>query len=313
MTQLYHRLSTQQLQLYGIGAPPCPRCGTTKHLDCSPRSASPEKSEKKKHSSTRQRSSGHVVTRMPIKSSTSSQPQLVVMRPKTTRKQSSSSNHTSNSSSGMKSLSSSRTSSPLTSPQLKKIPMAPQLPLYVPVEPFELNTSGVNRGTLSGAGFKDEKKRIDSFDDPRQPAWTQYPYTTDKEEREKKHHRQEQTFNPTPRRPSTSHQSQTKPAVPSKPAYLSPPPPMPASHQNPATLPFRRRLDKMTPSSYTFTTTSTQLGEIPQRNWTRSFDYEEAARLNKEAEASGYPSVQVHGEKKEKEKKKRFGFLRREG
>jgi hypothetical protein len=70
----------------------------------------------------------------------------------------------------------------------------------------------------------------------------------------------------------------------------------------------------VTNSSYTFTTqASTQLGEIPQRHWTKAYDYEEAARRNAEAEVSGYPGVQVPGEKEKKEKKKRFGFLRREG
>jgi hypothetical protein len=256
---------------------------------------------------------------MPIKSS--SQPQLVVMRPKTTRKQSSSSNPSSNTSS-TRSPASSRTSSPLASPQPKKITMAPQLPLYVPVEPFELTSSGVIKGTLGGAGFKDERRRIDSFDDPRQPeprkqasnptpklpSWTQYPYTTEAEQSQASPKLSPTLRTPTPRRPSTSQQS--KPSVPPKPVYLSPPPPMPASYQNPAILPFRRRLDKMTPSSYT--ATSTQLGEIPQRHWTRPYDYEEAERMNKEAEVKGYPGVQVPAEKKEKEKKRRFGFLRRD-
>lgn len=53
--------------------------------------------------------------------------------------------------------------------------------------------------------------------------------------------------------------------------------------------PARRRLDKVTPSSYTFASDSTKLGEIPQRNWTTPWDWEEAERLNQEAVAVGYP------------------------
>ncbi|EAT80668.2 hypothetical protein SNOG_12256 [Parastagonospora nodorum SN15] len=51
----------------------------------------------------------------------------------------------------------------------------------------------------------------------------------------------------------------------------------------PVSLPVRRRIDKMTPSAYTFASDSTKLGEIPQRSWTTPWDYEEADRLNHEA------------------------------
>jgi hypothetical protein len=66
----------------------------------------------------------------------------------------------------------------------------------------------------------------------------------------------------------------------------------------------------MTPSSYTFASDSTKLGEIPQRKWTRPYDYEEAQRMNAEAAVNGYPGV-VGADEKELKKKKRFGFLRR--
>ncbi|KAF1936000.1 hypothetical protein EJ02DRAFT_414763 [Clathrospora elynae] len=304
MTQLYQRLSHSQPQLYSISAPPCPRCGTSKHHDCSSRSTSPEK-EKKKHSSSRQRSSGPVVTRMPTRSS--SHPQLVVVRPvarpKTTRKGSSSSNN----SSSTKSPPGSGYTSPLTSPQLKKASMAPQLPMYVPVEPFELSSSGIIKGTLGGPNIG--RLRIDSFDDPRPSTWPAQTYSATP----LKHHHDPTpklpTFTPTLRRPShSSNHQQSKPSIPSKPAHLSSStPPM-------SPLPFRRRMDKVTPSSYTFASDSTKLGEIPQRHWTRPYDYGEAERLNAEAAVNGYPNAPVAAEEKTEKtekKKRRFGFLRR--
>jgi hypothetical protein len=45
----------------------------------------------------------------------------------------------------------------------------------------------------------------------------------------------------------------------------------------------RRRLDIATPSTYTFASDSTKLGEIPQRSWNTPWDYEEAGRMNEEA------------------------------
>ncbi|RYO56309.1 hypothetical protein AA0116_g9138 [Alternaria tenuissima] len=314
LAQLYQRLSQSQLQLHSIGAPPCPRCGTSKHHDCSSRSTSPEKEKRKHSSSSRQRSSGPVVTRMSIKSRSSNEPRLVVMRPKTTRKDSSSSKK----SSSVKSPSnSSRSSSPLASPEPKKIQVAPQLPLYVPVEPFEIETSGVIRGTLGCGPTKTSgavKQRVDSFDDPREPWPQEAAYTTSKSPSPK--HLNEPTpklptFAPTSRRSSSPAHSKpsvsSKPPVPNKPSYLSPPPLL---DQAPATLHFRRRLDKATPSSYTFASDSTRLGEIPQRQWTKPFDYEEAERLNAEAALTGYPNAPM-ADSKDAKKKKRFGFMRR--
>lgn len=332
LTQLYQRLSQSQIQLHRIAAPPCPRCGTTKHHDCSSRSTSPEK-ERKKHSSSsssRQRSSGPVVTRMSIKHASSNHPQLCVMRPKTTRKSTSSTN---NSSAAKSSSTSSRSSSPLASPQPKKIQMAspepkklqmaPQLPLYVPVDPFELETSGAIRRTLGSGAPKTGgvKQHVDSFnDDPREPwpqehlhrASTKSPPPKPKSKPTPKH-----VLEPTPKLPTfspASHRSSTptpsapsKPPVPSKPDYLSPPPLL---AQAPATLHFRRRMEKATPSSYTFASDSTKMGEIPQRKWNLPFDYEEAERLNAEAALNGYPNAPIGADKAEK-RKKRFGFMRR--
>ncbi|RAR09518.1 hypothetical protein DDE82_001633 [Stemphylium lycopersici] len=296
-------------------------------------STSPEK-ERKKHSSSsssRQRSSGPVVTRMSIKHASSNHPQLCVMRPKTTRKSTSSTN---NSSAAKSSSTSSRSSSPLASPQPKKIQMAspepkklqmaPQLPLYVPVDPFELETSGAIRRTLGSGAPKTGgvKQHVDSFnDDPREPwpqehlhrASTKSPPPKPKSKPTPKH-----VLEPTPKLPTfspASHRSSTptpsapsKPPVPSKPDYLSPPPPLLA--QAPATLHFRRRMEKATPSSYTFASDSTKMGEIPQRKWNLPFDYEEAERLNAEAALNGYPNAPIGADKAEK-RKKRFGFMRR--
>ncbi|CAA9965888.1 hypothetical protein PTMSG1_09247 [Pyrenophora teres f. maculata] len=323
LTQLYQRLSQSQLQL-NFAAPPCPRCGTSKHHDCSSRSSSPEKMKRKHSSSSRQRSSGHVVTRMPIRHGSSNQPQLVVMRPKTTRKSSSSGNSSGavkSASHSVKSPLTSRDNSPVASPQLKKLQMAPQLPLYVPIEPFELESGGATKSKLeSGASKKSSSKpRVDSFDDSRSPPWTEYPYMLPKSSTPKPSspkpspvkHVHEPTpklpsFTSTPRRSSTP--IEVKPPVPSKPAHLSPEPVFPS----PATLAFRRRLDKATPSSYTFASDSTKMGEIPQRNWHEPFDYEEAERLNAEAAINGYPNAPTGAENKTEKKKKRFGFMRRD-
>jgi hypothetical protein len=68
----------------------------------------------------------------------------------------------------------------------------------------------------------------------------------------------------------------------------------------------KRRIDKATPSTYTFASDSTKLGEIPMRNWTVPWDYAQAERLNEEAEVMGMPVI-VAGEKKGK--RGLFGFL----
>ncbi|KAF1843777.1 uncharacterized protein K460DRAFT_397002 [Cucurbitaria berberidis CBS 394.84] len=279
MTQLYQRLSHSQLQLYHIDASCCHVCGSAKHFDCSGRSISPEK-EKKRHTSSRQRISGPVVTKMPIKSS--SQPQLVVMRPKNTRKGSSSSN----SSSSAKSGSNSGYSTPVASP----------LPKYVPMEPIEIQTSGIIKGTL-GAWPEGRRGRVDSFDDQRPTTW---PHNYTRAPSAHLHHPTPKlpNFTSTPRKESkeSPHSVQRSKPTSSPPAI------------SPVT---KRRLDKATPSSYTFASDSTKLGEIPQRSWTTPWDYEEAERLNSEAAVVGHPSAAAVIEDKASKKKGRFRFLRR--
>jgi hypothetical protein len=78
----------------------------------------------------------------------------------------------------------------------------------------------------------------------------------------------------------------------------------------PGMTPVKRRLDKATPSTYTFASDSTKLGEIPQRNWATPWDYEEAERLNAEAAMVGYPAAPIVVDEKGK-KKGIFKFLRR--
>lgn len=69
----------------------------------------------------------------------------------------------------------------------------------------------------------------------------------------------------------------------------------------------------MTPSSYTFASDSTKLGEIPQRNWTTPWDYEEAQRLNVEAAAAMIVPVTSKEESKDGRPKKKglFRWMRR--
>ncbi|KAH7394073.1 hypothetical protein DE146DRAFT_616474 [Phaeosphaeria sp. MPI-PUGE-AT-0046c] len=296
MTQLYQRLSQSQLQLQQFKDPSCTNCGSTKHSDCSVRSSTTSGSskEKKRHTSSRHRMIGPVVTRMPIKSS--SQPQLVVVRPRPSRKNSS------------HSPASAKSQSPLSSAYTS--PLASPLPLYVAEEPFEIETDGVIRGVLGGpvplAGSG--RRRKDSFNvhDPRPTTWPephpasyQYPYVM-----------QEHLHLPTPKLPkftSTPRKSTSPPPKtripPSKSEKRISPPPV--------TLPIRRRADKITPSSYTFASDSTKLGEIPQRHWTTPWDYAEADRLNNEAAATFQSIAPVIVDEKVGRKKGIFKWMKK--
>ncbi|KAF2827656.1 hypothetical protein CC86DRAFT_214515 [Ophiobolus disseminans] len=310
MTQLYQRLSQSQLQLQYISTPSsCVKCGSRKHADCSARSSSTSSSskDKKKHSTTRQRVTGPTITRMPLRSS--NHPQLVVVRPKPSRKGSSSSN----------SSSSSKSHSPSTSTHTS--PLASPLPLYIAEEPFEIETNGIIRGILgapmpplAGTG----RRRKDSFNDAHRPStWPEYEYPYITQEHLHMPSYKLPSFVPaTPRKSSATPVPRTKPTPPPKPAQLSqkypsrastPPAPSPKQQSPlPPAAVARRRMDKVTPSSYTFASDSTKLGEIPQRNWTTPWDYEEAERLNNEA--AGPVPVVVEGRDKDGKKK---GLLRR--
>lgn len=57
--------------------------------------------------------------------------------------------------------------------------------------------------------------------------------------------------------------------------------------------PMKRRLDKVTPSSYTFASDSTKLGEIPETRWAKPWDYEQAEMLNNMAAAAAKVNISV--------------------
>jgi len=275
MTQLYQRLSQSQLQIQHIGHQSCTKCGSSKHADCSTRSSSTStwtsSKEKKKQTSSRQRVTGPTITRMPTKSSR--QPQLVVVRPRPPSSSSRKSNSRSPSSSKSPSPSSSAHTSPLASP----------LPLYIAEEPFEIDTNGIIAGVLGApmpplAGHG--RRRKDSFTqhDPRQGTWPDvnttpsgYPYVA-----------QEHLHLPAPKLPSFSH-TPRRHTAPQQKTWSPSPRSEKHSAAPPVSLPVRRRVDKLTPSAYTFASDSTKLGEIPQRSWTTPWDYDEADRLNHEA------------------------------
>jgi hypothetical protein len=327
MTQLYQRISQSQLQLQHFSTPSCANCGSKRHADCSTRSSTPSSSskDKKKHSTSRSRPTGPTITRMPIKSS--SHPQLVVVRPKPSRKGSSGS-----ASSSSKSHSPSN-SSPLASP----------LPLYIAEEAFEIETNGIITGVLGGNMFPplagNGRRRKDSYDlaqdDAGRPAtWPEqqygygygygYPYPYVQEHLHQPAPKlpvfvpvapRKSSSTPTPILTSSSHKKtspvQSPKYAPSAPNYPPPPPPIPTSTYPPA--PTRRRIDKVTPSSYTFASDSTKLGEIPMRNWTTPWDYAEAERLNAEARPVVVEAVGKEDVKEGKKKSGMFRWMRREG
>jgi len=288
---LYQRLSQSQLHLHQMKVLSCARCGSSKHHDCSSRNhstaTSSSEKNKNKHLGSRQRAQGPTIARMPLKSS--SHPQLVVIRPKATRKGSS------GSASSSKSPSSPNHASPLASP----------LPLYIAEETLEIETNGVIRGVLGGPGPEllagHGRRRKDSLNDTRPSTWPD-SHPSHVADPESFHQYiapapKLPTFSPTPRRVST----------PQRPTRAPPPPPVPAP-------PIKRRIDKLTPSSYTFASDSTKLGEIPQRNWTTPWDYEEAERLNNKATiaATAYAgTTPVTVDEKTAKKKGMFRWMRR--
>lgn len=315
MTQLYQRLSQSQLQLQHFSSSSCASCGSKRHADCSAKSSTTSSSskDKKKHtSSSRQRASGPTITRMPLKSS--SQPQLVVVRPKPSRKSSSNSTP---SSSKSHSPSSSTYTSPLASP----------LPLYIAEEPYEIQTDSIIKGVLGGPmppPTSSARRRKDSFNvahDSRpstwpEDGWLKYPYVVQELEHLHLPAPKLPTFTPTHRKQTTpvhahTHTHGSTQKKTSSPTLASSTP----KHTHPSPPPVssvpRRRLDKVTPSSYTFASDSTKLGEIPQRNWATPWDYQEAERLNQEAALAGVPVVGKEDLKAEGKKKGMFRWMRR--
>jgi hypothetical protein len=284
MTSLYQRLSHSQLQLQLSS---CEKCGSASHSNCSDRGSNVEK-DKRKRTSSRKHSNGRIVTRMPIKSS--SEPQLVFVRSKSTKK-----GRSDSSSSSSKSASSSAYTSPLSSP----------VPEYAVLDPFMNVTPDVARATIGGGNLTPSigRKRIDSLDAARPTNWQPKPlkhgYAVAPPANFDFPTTKLPDFTTTIRKDSPSPVLR-KPVPQRNKASMMSSPPLPPSP------PIRRRIDKATPSSYTFASDSTKLGEIPQRNWMTPWDYEEADRLNAEAAMAPAPVI----EEKIKVKKGLFKFLR---
>ncbi|KAF1956857.1 hypothetical protein CC80DRAFT_593544 [Byssothecium circinans] len=232
-------------------------------------------------SRSEQRINRPTVARALVKDS-KGQTQLVIVRPKTTKKGSGTGSGSSSSASSTKSPVSTAVSSPHASP------LGSPLPQYSPKDPFPPQKGPSSKTSTTG------RKRADSFTDPRPSTW---PHTT-------------------PDDILTPLAFPYGPFDPISPSY----PPVRKSPQarekqtptppNAAVAVTKRRLDKLTPSTYTFASDSTKLGEIPQRNWTTPWDYEEAERLNAVAAAVGVP-LPVAAVQKGQKKKGLFERLRR--
>ncbi|KAL5380792.1 hypothetical protein DPSP01_007593 [Paraphaeosphaeria sporulosa] len=248
LNSLYQRLSQSQLQLHR-------------------RSESRGDPEKKKRSSSRQRSQGPTVTRVSVKTigttGSSKQTQLAMVRPRNARKGSMSS------SSGSSKAPSTNVSSPYTTP-----PRSPPLPEYSPNDPFPPPKAPATKGNSTAP-----KKPALSIDTGRPTTW------------------------PQPKATKAAAFTNSLPTPPEYFAMKSLPPHLPLPFSNATYNIPRRRADKPTPSTYTFASDSTKLGEIPQRNWTVPFNYEEAERLNAEAVVKGHPVTRAPADQKAKTRK----------
>lgn len=298
MSQLYQRLSQSQLQIH-----PALRTKTPQYAESSGNSSDSSKDTKKSTESKRRPSGSHV-TKMATKSS--SQPQLCMVRSKsrnTTRRDSTSKSSTSKPTS----KSSSPHASPYTSPLQSPVPEYAVLDPMIFYRP-DLKSSTHARGVCTDAPpprTYSERKRIDSLDVVRPAAWSPYAQSYDYF-RFMPDHVQQPTpklpeFTSTPRRPSTS-SPRKAPPVPAKPSSLSNkndnnntdtmsvasaiPSPLRPTPLSAIPAPVKRRMDKMTPSSYTFASDSTKLGEIPETRWASPWDYERAEMLNNMAAAA---------------------------
>ncbi|KAJ4290862.1 hypothetical protein N0V90_010058 [Kalmusia sp. IMI 367209] len=209
--------------------------------------------EKRKRSSSRQRSHGPTATRVSVRGST--QTQLAMVRPRNTRKGSTSSS----SSTSWSKTASSGVDSPYITP-----PRSPPLPQYSAKDPFPLQKAPADKNNNLPI-----KKTAGTVDATRPTTWPQrkavkkVPFANTM---------------PTP---------QEYFAMKELPPHL--PPPFANMPTALTTGIPRRRTDKPTPSTYTFASDSTKLGEIPQRNWTVPWNYDEAERMNAEAAVKGYP------------------------
>lgn len=308
MSQLYQRLSQSQLQIH-----PALRNNTAQFCELSGNSSDSSKDTRKSTGSRRRSSSSHV-TRMPIKSS--SQPQLCMVRSKSrntsrTRKEGGSS------SSASTSKPVSKSNSPHASPFVS--PLQSPVPEYAVLDPMILNRVDLKsaphvRDPKNSSNI--DRKRVDSLDAVRPVAWPPYAQTYDYFS-----FMPEQIHEPVPKLPAFSH-TPRKTTLPASPKKAPPIPTKPTSLStasktpSPAAMaPIKRRLDKVTPSSYTFASDSTKLGEIPETRWAKPWDYERAEMLNNMAAAAAKvrvpsPPVEEKGKGREKEKEKERKGLR---
>lgn len=225
--------------------------------------------EKKKRSSSRQRSQGPTVTRVSVKSSgNTTQTQLAMVRPRNSRR---------GSSSASSSRSSKAVSTTMDSPWSTP-PRSPPLPEYSPKDPFPPQKTAIVKNDST------TKKTIHSDEGARPTTWPQ-----------SKKIKPAPYLNPLPTPQEYFAMQNLECLSPQLPPVFSE---LGTDHAVP-----RRRTHKLTPSTYTFASDSTKLGEIPQRKWTVPFDYEEAARLNDEAAVKGQPIATASSEHKTKTRK----------
>ncbi|OCK78628.1 hypothetical protein K432DRAFT_331697 [Lepidopterella palustris CBS 459.81] len=292
LNQLYQRLSHSNINLYQpkIG---CPRCGSSKHANCGAvatrhtstyRHSNTEKRKQQagKAGSTRSRSNTPTIVRMPLKSS--SQSQLVVVRPRNRRTTSSSSASSSRGSTKSPSNASTALTTPYASPLAS--------PEYTTMDPFQFQVPPTPKIGNQKPSASPRRKSA--------PAPEQRPQTWP-------HAKPDTSSIPVmskPPKPQTPHKAyppyqEKQPFSPITPKYSS---------VRPTNIP--RRLDKATPSAYSFASDSTKLGEIPMRKWTIPFDFEAMDRLNAEAMANGW-TPGMPEPKLKPPKRRLFGFLRR--
>lgn len=307
MSQLYQRLSQSQLQIH-----PALRSNAAQYCESSGNSSDSSK-DTKKSTASRRRPSGSHVTRITTRSS--SQPQLCMVRSKSrnaSRKDSVSS------SSSSPSKSRSKSPSPYTSPFAS--PLQSPVPEYAVLDPMihnrlDLKSTAHARGapiSAQIASFSNDRKRVDSLDAARPAAWSPhaqpYDYFSFMPEHIHEPKPKLPEFTSTSRKTSSPLSPKKAPPVPVKPASLSNAAKTPAT---PVPAPLKRRLDKVTPSSYTFASDSTKLGEIPETRWAHPWDYERAEMLNNMAAAAAKVRVptpvvaEEKGKGKEKEKERK--------
>ena len=247
---------------------------------------------------------------MPIKSS--SQPQLCVVRSKS-RNTSRKDNMSSNSSSTSKF--NSKSSSPYSSPYAS--PLQSPVPEYAVLDPMiherlDFKSTARARGAYAGPIPPPSKgrKRVDSLDvvrpAVRSPYAQPYDYFSYMPEHVHTPIPKLPDFNSTPREAPTVSAPRKGPAVPVKPFSLTS-----TNKALPVPTPTKRRLDKVTPSSYTFASDSTKLGEIPESRQAKPWDYEQAEMLNNMAAAAGRVNVIAVVEDKKAKEKKGLRFWKR--